>query len=195
MIALRALGRDQRGATLVEFALIAPVLLLTLLGLFEMGYNYYIQAQLQGAIQKAARDATIESSIGNTAAIDDRVARAVRMIVPGARVGFSRTSYTNFTDVSQPEDFTDLDGNGVCGNGEPFEDANANGTWDQDRGNLGQGGARDAVLYVVSVSYRRMFGVARLIGFPEMFTTEATTVVRNQPFGDQVTRAVAGNCA
>ena len=46
---LRSLRDDERGATLVEFALISPVLLLTILGLFEMGYNYYIQAQLQGA--------------------------------------------------------------------------------------------------------------------------------------------------
>ncbi len=195
MTALRALRRDERGATLVEFALVAPVLLLTLLGLFEMGYNYYIQAQLQGAIQKAARDSTIETAMGKTSEIDDRVANAVHMIVPGAKVGFSRTSYTNFADLSEPEDFTDIDGNGTCSDGEPFEDANANGTWDQDRGKLGQGGARDAVLYVVSVSYRRMFGVARLIGFPEMFTTEATTVVRNQPFGDQTIAAVAGTCA
>ncbi len=195
MTALRALRRDERGATLVEFALVAPVLLLTLLGLFEMGYNYYIQAQLQGAIQKAARDSTIETAMGKTSEIDDRVENAVHMIVPGAKVGFSRTSYTNFTDVAEPEDFTDIDGNGTCSDGEPFEDANANGTWDQDRGKLGQGGARDAVLYVVSVTYRRMFGVARLIGFPEMFTTEATTVVRNQPFGDQTIAAVAGTCA
>jgi Flp pilus assembly pilin Flp len=195
VIALRALRRDERGATLVEFAMVAPVLLLTLLGLFEMGYNYYIQAQLQGAIQKAARDSTIETAMGNTGEIDERVANAVHRIVPGARVGFSRTSYTNFTDVAEPEDFTDMDGNGTCGDGEPFEDANGNGTWDQDRGTIGQGGARDAVLYVVSVSYRRMFGVARLIGFPEMLTTEATTVVRNQPFGDQAAAAVAGTCA
>jgi Flp pilus assembly pilin Flp len=195
VISLRALRRDERGATLVEFAMVAPVLLLTLLGLFEMGYNYYIQAQLQGAIQQAARNSTIEGAIDNTSGIDDRVERAVHMIVPHAQVGFSRTSYTNFTDVSQPEDFTDIDGNGTCGGGEPFEDANANGTWDQDRGTAGQGGARDAVLYVVSVSYRRMFGVARLMGFPEMFTTEATTVLRNQPFGDQVVTAVAGTCA
>lgn len=195
MIGLRTLRRDERGATLVEFAMVAPVLLLTLLGLFEMGYNYYIQAQLQGAIQQAARNSTIEGAADNTAEIDNRVEHAVHMIVPHAEIGFSRTSYTNFNDVSQPEDFTDIDGNGTCSDGEPFEDANANGTWDQDRGNAGQGGARDAVLYVVSVSYRRLFGVARLIGFPEMFTTEATTVVRNQPFGDQMITAVAGTCA
>lgn len=195
MRTLAALLRDRRGATLVEFALISPVLLMTILGLFEMGYNYYIQAQLQGAIQKAARDSTIESAIGNSQAIDGRVARAVRMIVPSAAVEFSRRSYANFTDVEQPEDFTDIDGNGSCNDGEPFEDANANGSWDEDRGSDGQGGARDAVLYVVSVSYKRAFGVGELIGFPAMFTTEATTVLRNQPFGDQTVVAVAGTCA
>jgi Flp pilus assembly pilin Flp len=189
------LVRDTRGATLVEFALVAPILLMTLLGLFEMGYNYYIQTQLQGAIQQAARSSTIESAIGDTDEIDARVAEAVHMIVPDAEVGFSRTSYANFSDVSQPEDFTDIDGSGSCNDGEPFEDANGNGSWDQDRGNAGQGGARDAVLYVVSVSYRRAFGVTQLLGFDEMFTTEATTVLRNQPFGDQVVAAAPGNCA
>ena len=192
---LAALIRDERGVTIVEFAMIAPVLLLTLLGLFDMGYNYYIQAQLQGAIQKAARDSTIENAMGNAGDIDARVERAVHMIVPSAAVSFSRRSYANFGDVAQPEDYSDIDGDGTCGNGEPFEDANANGEWDEDRGTTGQGGARDAVLYVVTVSYRRAFGVGQLIGMPADFTTDATTVLRNQPFGEQTMVAVPGNCA
>lgn len=192
---LLALLRDRRGAALVEFALVAPIMLLTLLGLFEMGYNYYIQAQLHGAIQKAARDSTIETAIGNSDAIDAKVGRAVHMIVPSAEVAFSRRSYANFSDVQQPEDFSDIDANGTCNDGEPFEDANGNGTWDQDRGSDGHGGARDAVLYVVTVSYRRAFGVGQLIGMPPNFTTEATTVLRNQPFGDQLVSVVPGSCA
>ena len=56
MTRLQSLGRDERGAALVEFALIAPALLVLLLGMFELGYNYYMQSQFQGAIQKAARD-------------------------------------------------------------------------------------------------------------------------------------------
>ena len=195
MTRLRTLLADERGATLVEFALVAPVLLMTLLGLFEMGYNYYIQAQLQGAIQQAARNSTIENAMGNSAEIDARVARAVHHIVPKAEVEFARRSYANFSDVQQAEDFSDIDANGTCNDGEPFEDANGNGSWDQDRGSDGQGGARDAVLYVVSVSYRRAFGVGELLGFPAMFTTDATTVLRNQPFGEQAVTAVAGNCA
>jgi Flp pilus assembly protein TadG len=31
--------RDNSGATVVEFALVAPVLLLTLVGLFDLSYN------------------------------------------------------------------------------------------------------------------------------------------------------------
>ena len=48
MSRLRHLHRDREGAALLEFALVAPVLLLMLLGMFDMGYNYYVQSQLQG---------------------------------------------------------------------------------------------------------------------------------------------------
>ena len=42
------LRRDERGVTVVEFALLAPVLLVTLLGMFDMGYTMYAQTLLQG---------------------------------------------------------------------------------------------------------------------------------------------------
>lgn len=192
---LRDLLRDRRGAALVEFALVAPILLLMLLGMFDMGYNYYVQSQLQGAIQKAARDSGIEGAHAHMSGIDARVAKAVHALVPSAEVEFARRHYASFTDVSRPEDFSDIDGNGICGGGEPFEDANGNGIWDEDRGSEGQGGARDAVLYVVTVSYRRPFGVTAFVGLPETFTTQATTVLRNQPYSDQDLAREVGNCA
>lgn len=191
---LRTLPSDASGATLVEFALLAPVLLLTLLGLFELGYNYYMQTQLQGAIQKAARDSTIEGATGREAQIDANVAAAVRTIVPNAQITFARKSYAQFSDVRQPEDFTDIDESGDCNDGEPFEDANGNGIWDEDRGAEGFGGARDAVLYVVGVSYPRAFGVAGIAGLSPTFSTEASTVLRNQPFGEQNRSVTVENC-
>ncbi|AKM07059.1 TadE/TadG family type IV pilus assembly protein [Pelagerythrobacter marensis] len=190
----RSIIRDSSGAALVEFALVSPVLLLLILGIFDMGYNYYIQSQLQGAVQKAARDSTIEGAAGRSTTIDARVERAVRQIVPSADVDFSRKSYSSFTDVGRAEEFSDIDGNGTCNDGEPFEDANDNGVWDRDRGADGFGGARDAVLYVVTVSYQRAFGVTSLIGVPATFTTNATTVLRNQPYSEQSTVATVGQC-
>lgn len=189
-----ALWRNERGATLVEFALLSPVLLVTLLGLMDLGYNYYIQAQLHGTIQKAARAATLHRANAKPGEIDAEVARRVHQLVPGAEIEFARSSYAQFSDVSRPEDFSDLNANGRCDDGEPFEDANGNGIWDEDRGTKGMGGARDAVLYQVTVTYTRAFGVAGVIGLPSTFTTQATTVLRNQPWGEQANRSRPGNC-
>ncbi|MGV2496378.1 TadE family protein [Pelagerythrobacter aerophilus] len=194
MTRARNLFVDRGGAALVEFALVAPVLLLMLLGMFDMGYNYYVQSQLQGAIQKAARDSGIEGAHSRMGEIDARVADAVHAIVPGAEVTFSRKAYARFSDVARPEDFSDIDGNGTCNDGEPFEDANGNGIWDEDRGAEGLGGARDAVLYVVTVSYTRAFAISAFIGMPDTFTTQATTVLRNQPYGEQDVSSLVRNC-
>jgi Flp pilus assembly pilin Flp len=192
--ALRQLRRDERGATLIEFAMLAPVLLTLLLGMFEMGYNFYMQSQLQGAVQKAARDSTIENAAATEASIDARVTKAVHQIVPNATMTFSRRAYSNFSDVHRGEDFTDIDGNGACNHGEPFEDANGNGSWDEDRGIDGGGGARDAVLYVVEVSYPRAFAAAQFVGLSKNYSTEATTVLRNQPWDAQPIHSAVGNC-
>jgi hypothetical protein len=149
---------------------------------------------MHGTIQKAARSATLQRALNTTDAIDASVAAEVHKLVPNASLQFARSSYTRFADVAQPEDFSDLDEDGRCDDGEPFEDANGNGQWDEDRGTRGVGGARDAVLYEVTVSYPRAFGVAGLIGLPNTFTTRSTTVLRNQPWGEQMVTARPGNC-
>lgn len=185
---------DTDGATIIEFAFIAPVLLLMILGLFDMGFNYYVQSQLQGAVQKAGRDSTIEGASSTDKEIDAKVSEAVRLIAPSAELTFARRSYAKYTDVAQPEDFTDINDDGQCNDGEPFEDANGNDRWDDDRGTEGLGGARDAVLYVVTVSYERVFAIRGLIGLSPDFTTRAITVLRNQPYGDQEVKAKVGKC-
>ena len=192
-----ALVSDSSGATIVEFALVLPALLLTLLGLFDLGYNMYTAQMLQGAIQNAARLSTLQGASDNQAGIDAVVTRAVHAVVPNATLGFNRKAYASFSDVARPEDFTDINANGTCDAGEPFEDANANGTWDADAGSDGFGGARDAVLYTVTVNYPRAFPVARLIpGQSDHLALTAVTVLRNQPFNIQNTpAATTGNCA
>lgn len=194
MSALRRLVRAADGTTMVEFALLAPVLLMLLMGMFDMGYNIYTKTLLEGAVQQAARNSTIEGADVNSTAIDDAVTTAVKRITPNATLTFSRQAYTNFSDVSQPEDFTDVNGDGTCADGEPFEDVNGNGTWDTDRGIDGFGGARDAVLFTVTVEYPRAFPIANLIGLSPNFRTQAVTVLRNQPFGEQETSTKVGNC-
>lgn len=191
---LQALKRSNDGATVVEFALISPTLALVLMGLFDMGYTVYANTMLQGALQRAARASTVEGAALLVSSIDDMIRQEVVEVVPDATLTFSRKAYANFSDVGVAEDYTDANTNGVCDDGEAYEDANGNGTWDQDRGTAGLGGARDAVLYTVSMRYSRKFPMASLIGLPETVTNTASTVLRNQPYDLQKSVAKVGNC-
>ena len=178
-----SLADDQTGAAIIEFALIAPVLLMTLFGLFDLGHGMYTKSLLQGAIEKASRDSTIEGA--TTGTLDARVSQVVRRIAPGAAITFNRTSYATFTSINLAEDFVDTDHNGACNSGETFEDANGNGVWDTNQGRNGNGGARDAVLYTVTVTYPRIMPIGRLIGQPNTQRMATSTVLRNQPWGLQ----------
>lgn len=55
----KALFKDRRGTTAVEFALTAPVFLLMLFGLWQIGYGLWWQFGLQHGAQMAARYASV----------------------------------------------------------------------------------------------------------------------------------------
>ena len=161
---LRALARDQRGATILEFAIVAPVMLLLIMGLGDGLYQVYVQSILNGALQKAARDSAIEGGASSTAAIDATVIAMVRNIAPKASYTSTRESYSSFSKIA-PEPFTDTNGNGVRDPGECFTDINGNGTWDASPGVAGQGGADDVTMYTFKVTYPRLFPFGALIGW------------------------------
>jgi len=185
----RPLARDERGVTVVEFAIVAPVMGLMLLGGFDIAHTLYMRAVLQGIVQKTARDSTLEDA-GDPevqSRLDAAVVAQAKALANNAVVAITRRNYRTFSDASaaRAEAWTDTDRNGTCNNGEPYEDANQNGTWDKDGGNSGQGGAKDAVLYTVKVSYPRFLPIYNFIGGSRTTTVTASTVLKNQPYGDQ----------
>ena len=197
----RALARDTSGVTVVEFAIIAPVLGLALLGAFDVAHTLYARANLQGVVQKTARDSSLEASTAAEAQniLDNRVRAQVRLMANNAEINITRRYYRTFSEAAEakPEDWTDTNDDGVCNEGEPYEDANLNGSWDADGGNWGQGGAKDATLYTVTVSYPRFFPIYNLVGGSNETKLIATTVLRNQPYADQsrYAAAVVRNCS
>lgn len=192
---LRRLASDSRGVTLTEFAFVGPVLILMVMGIFDMAHTQYTSAMINGAMQKAGRDLTLENATNRQAIVDKRVADAVRNVVPStATVDFEKLSYDDFTDIAEPEEFDDENKDDICNNGEVFADANGNGQWDTDRGAAGIGGARDAVLYTAVVSYPRLFPMYGLAGLPQNVNLRASTVLRNQPFDEQDRTVETGNC-
>lgn len=184
----RPLAADPSGVTAVEFGMVAPVFLLLLFGIFDIGHAAYTQSVLQGAVQDAGRDAGLESGEESLVAIDDYVRAQLRPVVPGATYSFERVNYHSFTDVGRPEDFVDANANGEYDDDECFTDENANERWDSDVGEEGLGGADDVVLYTASVSYDRVFPLWAMIGLDPKSNVSATTTLRNQPFGTQAPR-------
>ena len=197
------LARDRRGTTIVEFAIVAPVLGLLLLGAFDVAHTLYMRAALQGVVQKAARDLTLESGLNaaTQTVLDDKVKAQVKALANNGTVTVTRQWYRSYEHAaaSKFEPWTDTNNNGTCDGpqgstpGEPYEDTNGNGRWDGTGGNLSQGGAKDAVLYTASISYPRFFPIYNLIGGSRTTKVTASTVLRNQPYGDQAAPTVR-NC-
>lgn len=184
----RRLRRDERGATLIEFAMVAPVMLLVIMGLLDMTYRIYATAILQGAVQKASRYATLASNNTSQTAIDTEVKNAFKQIngaVTDASFVITRRNFTNFTNADKMEPSTGP--GGACAAGYTYVDLNNSNTYDDGAQN-GQGGAQDAVLYTVQVTYPTPFPVSSLYGATRTPTIRATTILRNQPFTTQGAR-------
>ncbi|MFO6447366.1 TadE/TadG family type IV pilus assembly protein [Erythrobacter sp. NE805] len=194
--ALRRLARNRDGVTIVEFAMVGPVLVLMIMGLFDMAHTQYTSSVLFGAMQKAGRDLTLESGFTRQSTIDAKVQDQVAAVMPrGATVTFQKLSHFDFTDVDKPEDYTDQNSNGRCDNNEPYVDSNDNSRWDADRGKDGIGGARDVVVYQATVTYPRIFPLFTMIGLSQNVTLTASTTLRNQPFDEQNKRiTTVRNC-
>lgn len=201
--AAKALVRDERGTTILEFGLIAPSLIIMLLGALDFGHTLYMQSVLQGAVQKAARDGTLQQTAGSDDAaryaIDTVVTNQVKKLHKQATVTITRRFYRSFSDAAAAaaETFVDTDHDGICNHGEAFDDRNSNGIRDTDGADsVDHAGARDNVVYTVSISYPRMFPIDKMIGGSGTTKLTATTVLANQPFGNQASYGAAsvGHC-
>ena len=201
-----AVLRDRRGATIVEFAIILPVMMMLIMGLGEMLYQEYIQAVLNGAVQKAGRDSGIQGGADQTGTIDASVIGMIGSVLPVPTQNCSgqnttiatycstRENYDTFTEVA-PEPFNDTNGNGKCDAGESYSDENGNQQWDADPGISGQGGANDVTLYSMVLTYPRFFPVAALLGFSNTATLTSSTLLKNQPYAAQtITTIVQRTC-
>lgn len=182
---IQRLRRDDRGAYLLELALILPAFLMLTMGIFDIGFAMYAKSVLTGAVEEAARASTLESNNLSQTNIDQDVSAAVGDVANYASLAFQRTNYRSFSNVAQPENYTDSNGNGVRNAGECFEDTNGNNNWDADQGGAGQGGADDVVIYRVTMSYDRIFPLWRMLDEQQAESIRVTTVLRNQPFTTQ----------
>lgn len=192
---MRAILRDVRGAAMMEFAIVAPVLLMLIVGGLGAGHTLYVKTLLDGELQKAARDTGLEDagSSDRRAEIQDRVRSQVRRVIANADVDFTMTAFRDYRNAeNRTEEFKDSNHDGRCNNGETYVDANGNGTFDLKGGRANEvGGSKDVLLLSAVASYPSFIPFGQTRG---LMRVTATTLLRNQPVSDQAA-APLGTCA
>jgi Flp pilus assembly pilin Flp len=190
--------RNNRGVAAVEFALIAPVFIGMLLVVFEFGFAFYAKAVLQGAVEEAARTASLENTRWDE--IGDRVNSQVRKVIPASNsetdISFDidPVYYANYVDVTLPEDFEDNNNNNLWDPDECFVDRNKNGIYDTDVGLEGRGGAQDVVAISATLIYVRPFPLWTIFDLEPTQTVRVNTFLRNQPFSAQAAESSVRIC-
>lgn len=184
---LGRLWRRREGAAAVEFAFVAPILLLTVVGIMEVAMVLIVSSLIEGGLRDAAR-------FGITGFVPQGMTREeqITSIIGDATIGLVKMSdidiqtlvYPSFAQVGQPEPYTDTNGNGAYDAGEPYTDINGNGQWDADMGAAGVGGPGDIVLYKVKYDLPMMTPLlSTVLGGPDgNVQLSASIAVRNEPY-------------
>lgn len=180
----KRLLRDDEGVTALEFALIAPVLLLMLMGIIEFSMVMFVSSVLEGATNVSSRyGKTGYVAAGSTRQqqIIDQINSRTGGLLDPQLITVTTTVYPAFNSVSQPEPYTDSNHNGVYNVGEPYTDVNGNSQWDSDMGAAGLGNANDVVVYTASYPWKIYTPLmTQFLG--STFTIASRTVVKNEPY-------------
>lgn len=174
---------DESGASAVEAAFGLPILLTTIVGIFEIGHFYFVTASVENAVLHASR-------YGITGSVEDGVTREdkVRAVIEEQTFGsvdmdtveIETLVYDQFSNIGEPEPYSDDNDSGSWDEGEAYNDVNGNGTWDEDMAIAGLGGGGDIVLYKISYEANSLTGFADWA--TRSININATVAVRNEPY-------------
>lgn len=185
---LKSLAYQSDGATIVEFAAIVSPLIILLLGALDLGYQAYATAVVQGTVNAAARQATLEGATGAT--VETYVRNRLSGIARGSNIQITASNFLTYNKIGKPEKLTtDVNSNGLYDKSGPdcFIDDNRNGVYDvASQGASGIGSAEDVVRYQVSVTYNRLSPVPQFAGLGNSVTISRSTFMRNEPYAGVV---------
>jgi len=179
---------NEKGATIVEYALILPVFLVLMLGSMEIGRILMVYSALEGAVTESTR-ISITGNIPDGYAttedyIKDYIKHSLENFGIDAGVNISMKVYDSFSDIGSAEPFTDENADLICNNGEFYTDVNANGAWDEDMGASGSGGEENIMVMEIDVALPYMMhGVIEAFSHEENINLSTSTAVRNEPYG------------
>lgn len=176
------LRRDERGVSIIEFALFSVPLLISIMAGIELGYRVMVISNVEGAVKNAARLATTGNytPVQIDAAVDSSLSGLNNLTITT-----TKKSYKKFSQVGKPEPITsDTAPVGVYNPGDCFEDINNNGSFDADGGvNDDIGGAQEIVQYTATAEYDTLFPfLVNMLGFDSKTRVSSSTIMQNEPW-------------
>jgi hypothetical protein len=181
---VRAAVVGDAGKAIVEFALVAPIFLGITLSILEFSGIMFVQTLLEGGAREASRyglTGQTPEGISREAMILQIVSENSFGIIDVDELEMTTSVYGDFSDVGQPEPFTDENGNDAYDEGETYTDVNGNGGWDDDMGAAGLGGPGQVVVYEMTYDWPIMIPLFQPF-FGDHVTLQANIGVRNEPF-------------
>ena len=180
---VRNLASDIGGVTAIEFAMIAPVFVIMLMGIVEFSLVMFVNSTIEGATAASGRyGKTGYTAYGSSRKqqIIDTVAAKTNGLLDPSLITVTTTVYPSFDSISKDEPYIDTNHNGTHDVGEAYTDTNHNGQWDST-GVAGLGNANDIVVYTVSYPWTINTPlIGRFFGSP--FIISSRTVVKNEPY-------------
>lgn len=175
---------NTRGTAAIEFAVIAPVLVMLLFGTLEMSIATMVTNVMESATANSSRlGKTGYSASGQSRTqtiINAITARAGALINPSL-LTITAKSYKQFDQIGKPEPWTDTNHDGIAQVGE-YTDVNGNGQWDADMGVAGYGNANDVVVYTISYPWRITTPIIAKFFPSGIYTITTSAVVKNEPY-------------
>lgn len=178
----------EKGAAIVEYAIILPFFLTLIIGGLEMGNIFMVNSSLEGAVSSSTRTAMTGALPSNytdrTTYIKDLVTNSLTAAGVTSGVTITMNVYDSFANIGKPEPFVDQNGNQIYDVGECYTDVNNNSVWDSDMGSDGAGGEENIMIMKVDVNLPYMTGFMKSVMMGKLGTSlSASTAIRNEPFG------------
>lgn len=180
-------SRAQEGALAIEFALIAPVVIVFLMGIIEFGLIMWATTVLEGATNMGARigkSGTTTVGVTRQQYIRNQITSLAGGLLDTSGITITTQPYATFNTSGNPPPEPCL--TATCGGGQAgidYTDLNGNGAYDTVRSDAGLGG--DVVVYRATYNWPLKTPIfAQVIGHgsTNSITITAVTVVRNEPF-------------
>jgi len=179
----KPISRCKRGSTAIEFAILAPILIMMLVGVIEFGLVFTASVLLQGAVGTVSRmgkTGFVPPGQTQDAYIRSQISALTGGYLDASKLTIQMEWYRGIDSVGQPEPCYVA----VCTSASPpgtYDDVNGNGQWDADQGSPGLGTGGNAVLYTVSYPWPLEGLIASIVN-KKTLTISAVAVVQNEAY-------------